>query len=223
MVHCAHWEADGSLSLWVEDAHLKWMMKRLDAGGTFLDVGAATGATTLPIAVGLGARVRIIAYEPASAARNLLNATLSRNAIEGVTVHPVAVSNTPGQAEFREYAQDESGATPFMPEASSLTAPIQSQAPHRTYPVPVVTLDDDALVHCTGNVVIKIDVEGFEAQVLAGAGTILARYRPHLSIDIHTDPFGDGVATTEAAVRALLPGYRFERLGHVLVASPQAV
>src|ERR1700710_2815134 len=33
MVHCAHWEADDSLSLWVEIDHLNWMMGHLQNGG----------------------------------------------------------------------------------------------------------------------------------------------------------------------------------------------
>jgi len=221
MVHCAHWPDDNSLALWVETAHLNWMMERLAAGSMFLDVGAATGATTLPVAARFGAAVRIRAYEPAVAARELLIATLGRNAIEGVTVRPVAVSDTSGAAVFREYAQDESGAAPYLPEASSLAAPVMQPAPHRTYTVPVVTLDEDALPHCEGPVVVKIDVEGFEAQVLAGARRLIEEYRPHLSIDIHVDPFGDGVTTTEAVVVPLLQGYQFQRFGHVLVCSPQ--
>ena len=50
----------GAIYLSVEEAHLKWMMQKLGDGGTFLDVGAATGATTLPIAVQLGNKVRIV-------------------------------------------------------------------------------------------------------------------------------------------------------------------
>jgi hypothetical protein len=95
-----------------------------------------------------------------------------------------------------------------------------SSAPHQTYEVRVVTLDDDALQHCSKPLVVKIDVEGFEAHVLRGAHRLIRDCRPYLSIDIHTDPFGDGLATTEAAVIELLPGYRCERLAHVLLCSP---
>jgi FkbM family methyltransferase len=220
MVHCAHWEADGRLSLWVEIDHLVWMMQHLTPGGTFLDVGTATGATTLPIAA--RGDIAIMAYEPATAARTLLTETLARNELGGVTIRPVAVSDSPGEVEFREYEPDLTGATPWQPETSSLAAPIMSEAPHQTYRVPVVTLDDDALPHCHGNVVIKIDVEGFEVHVLRGARRLLQEFQPYLSIDIHVDPWGDGVTTTEAAVVALLAGYRCERLGHVLVCSPAA-
>jgi hypothetical protein len=97
-----------------------------------------------------------------------------------------------------------------------------SAAPHRSYDVQVVMLDDDALAQCTRPVVIKIDVEGFEAHVLRGARRLIDEYRPFLSIDIHTDPFGDGVATTEATVISLIQDYRYERLGHVLLCSPRS-
>ena len=72
--------------------------------------------------------------------------------------------------------------------------------------------------------VIKIDVEGFEAQVLRGARRLIAVLRPWLAIDIHPEPFGDAEETTEQSVRALLgeDGYQFERRGHVLLCTPLA-
>ncbi len=218
MYHCAHWEADGTLSLLVESGHLTWMIEHLSEGGTFLDVGAATGATTLPIIARFGSSLSIRSYEPAESARALLISTLARNDLRGATIRPVAVSDGSGKIDFREYKQDESGQCPWLPEASMIAAPIMSPAPHSTYSVDVVTLDEDPLPHCHSPVVIKIDVEGFEVKVLRGAQRLLDKLRPHLAIDIHQDPFGDGVMTTEAGVIAALKGYRFEKRGHVLLA-----
>jgi len=223
MVHCAFRRPDGRLLLHVEEAHLRWMMERLAEGGTFLDVGCATGATTLPVAVILGGRVRIISYEPATAARNLLTATLERNRIEGVELRPVAVADRPGTAEFREFQPDETGEIPFLPETSTLVGTIIADRPHLSLQVPVVTLDDDALPRCGADpVVVKIDVEGFETFVLRGAAALIAARRPWFCIDIHSDPFGDGTVTTESAVRDFLAerDYRFETMGHVLLCSP---
>ncbi|MBX9699755.1 MAG: FkbM family methyltransferase [Acetobacteraceae bacterium] len=223
MVHCMAREADGTLALHVEETHLRWMMERLDGGGTFLDVGCATGATTLPVARAFGERVRIVAYEPAAEARRLLTETLARNGISGVELRPVAVSDQDGSAEFREYMPDETGEVPFMPEASTLIGTLISERPHRMATVPVVTLDSDALPRCgPGRVVAKIDVEGFEAFVLRGAARLLAERRPWLSIDIHHDPFGQGDRMTEPDVRAILApaGYEFTRIGHVLLCTP---
>ncbi len=221
MFHCIHSGSDGKLYLAVEVRHLEWMMQRLTGGGTFLDVGTSTGATTLPIACRFGDAVRIVGYEPSETARNLLLATLERNRIAGVEVLDRAVSETAGRSDFREFLPDESGKIPYLPEASSLIGKVTSDRPHRTLTVPVVTLDDDALPRCGRKpVVIKIDVEGFETLVLRGARRLISEFRPWLSIDIHADPFGDGVATTETAIRELLPRYSFERMEHVLVCTP---
>jgi FkbM family methyltransferase len=225
MFHCIHRGAGGKLYLAVETAHLNWMMQRLTDGGTFLDVGAATGATTLPIAVQFGDTVRIISYEPAETARNLLLATLDRNRIATVEVRPHAVSDVGGTAEFREFLPDEDGAIPWLPEASTLIGTVISDSAHRTFTVPVVTLDTDALPFCERKpVVIKIDVEGFETQVLRGARRLISELHPWLSIDIHPEPFGNGQETTERSVRTLLgeDGYQFEKLGHVLLCTPSA-
>ncbi len=204
MFHCIHVEAEEKVYLAVETAHLKWMMQHLTNGGTFLDVGASTGAMTLPIASRFGNAVRIICYEPAEAARRLLLATLERNGIFEVAVRPCAVSDVAGSAEFREFLPDETGQIPYLPEASTLIGKVTSDLPHRTLLVPVVTLDEDALQSCERKpVVIKIDVEGFEAQVLRGARRLIAVLRPWLAIDIHPEPFGDAEETTEQSVRSL--------------------
>ena len=224
MVHCIHVKPDRSLDLLVETAHLTWMQERLAPGGTFLDVGAATGATALPTAHRFGQGVRIIAYEPATAARALLEATLARNAIATVEVRPFAVSDAEGEANFREYLPDETGNTPWTPEASSLMATRMPELPSHEVRVRLVTLDQQMAEAggFTGPVVAKIDVEGFEAFVLRGAQQLIARHRPAFAIDIHGDPFGIGAATTEPAVRALLEpsGYVCRMQGHVLLCSP---
>jgi FkbM family methyltransferase len=225
MFHCVHVGAEEKLYLAVETHHLKWVMQHLTDGGTFLDVGASTGAMTLPVASRYGDAVRIVCYEPAEAARSLLLATLERNGIAGVEVRSRAVSEVAGTAEFREFLPDETGQIPYLPEASTLIGKVTSGRPHRTLTVPVVTLDEDALPSCDRKpVVIKIDVEGFETHVLRGARQLISAFRPWLAIDIHSEPFGNGEETTERSVRTLLDedGYQFENLGHVLLCSPPA-
>jgi FkbM family methyltransferase len=223
MVHCIHAAPDKTLHLWVETAHLNWMMDRLAPGGTFLDVGASTGATALPVTKRFGESVRVIAYEPAEAAGGLLLATLARNGIGHVEVRNFAVSSTPGNATFREYLPDETGQTPWTPEASSLTGGLLPDLASKEIEVRVVTLDEDALPSLGGDpLVVKIDVEGFECEVLKGAERLIAERQPFFSIDIHPHPFGDGTTTTEAEARSLLEakGYTVEMMGHVLLATP---
>jgi FkbM family methyltransferase len=222
MAHCLHIRSeDGAVILRVETAHLMWMMERLKRGSTFLDVGAATGATTLPVAKRFGASVSIVAFEPSQRARRLLTETLIRNRLEA-EVKAAAVSDRIGDTEFCELPFDDTGNVPWQPESSSLfTAGVPGLAA-RTYTVPVTTLDAvSSTREFAGPVVVKIDVEEFEVHVLRGAARFLAKHRPHLSIDIHREPFGDG-ETTEAACRKLLlrQGYHFETMGQVLLCSP---
>jgi FkbM family methyltransferase len=197
------------------------MIAALSQGGTFLDVGAATGATTIPMALTYGPRVVIHAYEPATPARTLLERTLARNAISSVEVHGAAVADAVGTAEFIEVGYDDTDQTPYLPEASALSGPQQVMARGTRCMVPIVTLDHEMSRVLQGPVVVKIDVEGFECRVLDGGPEFLQRFRPHLSIDIHVDPFQTHT-TTEAEVRAKLSrlGYTFEKRNHVLLCTP---
>lgn len=222
MTHCVAPNRAGPLVLRVEDGHCVKMGDRLRPGDTFVDVGAATGATTLPLARRHGGDVRVLAFEPARAANRLLRATLAANHYTNVEVVTAAVSDACGTATFAEYDHDETGATPFLPEASAILSGMIDPARTRTYEVPVTTLDAvfAARPDAARARVVKIDVEGFEVAVLAGAADFLARVRPFVSIDIHKHPFQDG--TTEPPVRDALArlGYRFEKAGHVLLCVP---
>ena len=223
MYHCVSLCGEHALQLRVETAHLEWMIANIASGSTFIDVGCATGATTLPIAKHFGGKIDVLAYEPARAARTLLVATLERNGLKNVSVRPFAVSDSVGSSRFCEYLPDPTDATPWLVEASSLDHEVKSDRPdHEVYVVEVVSLDKDALPSCnTGSVVVKIDVEGFELCVLQGAIDLIKRKQPPFSIDIHTDPH-DARQTTEQAVRSFLETYHysFTNLGHVLLCSP---
>lgn len=222
MSHCYQLGTAGLPQLLVETEHLNWMISKLAPGGTFLDVGAATGATTLPIAMKFGSKVAVSAFEPANTARELLVNTLRRNRVEHVEVFDCAVSNFTGNAEFMQYGYDETDQTPFLPEASRLTATSNDTGGSK-YSVPVISLDSRIDAIKGSPTVIKIDVEGFECLVLDGAQSILRMHRPYLSIDIHQDPF-DPTQMTEGNVRAILErfGYTFEKNGHVLLCTPKA-
>jgi FkbM family methyltransferase len=227
MTHCCHARPDAPFLVAVETGHLDWMRDRLRPGDLFLDVGAATGAMTLPVALGRP-QVTVIAFEPSRTARRLLADTLAMNGCaDRVEVCDAAVSDAPGVVAFAEMRYDESGRTPYLPETSTLCYDrLNPVSVAERYDVPVVSLDgffaprpaDAGRVRA-----VKVDVEGFEVNVLRGAARLLAAARPYLAIDIHSDPFTAGV-TTEAACRELVgrAGYTAEKRGHVLLCTPPA-
>ncbi len=220
MVHCIHVRENGGIAVRVETGHLAWMMARLEQGGTFVDVGAATGATTLPIAIKFGKKVSVVAFEPATTARRLLGETLERNHLRDVSIVPKAVSSAIGTATFAEYGFDETGAVPFLPEASAILAQNIDRSKARTFEIAVTTLDA-LLLEGRSPVVVKIDVEGFEIEVLKGAANFIRQYRPFFAVDIHKLPAGGEM--TEARVREVLGNhqYSFSKLEHVLLCEPR--
>lgn len=226
MHHCLSVDASGALSLFVETPHWMKMRNEIRDGSLFLDIGAATGAMTVPFALSGEKNLRIIAFEPSRRARAYLESTLLRNHAEFVTVLPFALSDTAGIMNFAELPEASEGEVPYLPETSRLTLADEATIhPQQTaYSVEVVTLDSLAERHdfaASRNIVIKIDVEGFEDKVLQGAIETLKRYKPFLSIDIHDHP-GTRIKTEAACMAILGPiGYRFEHMDHVLIARAQ--
>ena len=223
MRHCIRPGTEGPISLYVEEDHLPWILSHLSDAGVFLDVGAATGAVTLPVAF-TNPELLVFAFEPARRARELLVGTLQRNGIKTVEVVASAVSDLAGQAAFSEYQLAVPGQPPYLPEASAIHHDlINSSLVEAQYDVDVTSLDKFCAERglMTTPSVVKIDVEGFETKVLEGARQYIASARPWMAIDIHRDPFGDG-GTTELPVRAILDqlGYEFENMKHILLCKP---
>jgi FkbM family methyltransferase len=223
MRHCIHVQVGAPFIVEVESAHQRWLLEKLKPGSIFLDVGAATGAMTVPIAK-LVPNVRIIAFEPNRTANRSLRETLRRNDIGCVEVIDKAVSNENGSSTFFELKFDATGKMTFLPEASSIaTSRIAPEYISETYEVPTTTLDDFFATRKDAAAVrsVKVDVEGFEILVMKGAQKFLSSVRPYIAVDIHADPFGEGM--TESGVRACLEvhGYRFEKIGHVLLCYPR--
>jgi FkbM family methyltransferase len=225
MRDCISAGVDGHIDLMVETRHWERMRAELSEGTLFLDVGAASGAMSVPYAMLAKIDLRIVAFEPSRRARAYLEATIARNKAPNATVLPFALSDSIGRLEFIELPEDETGSMPFLPEASRLktvneTLAYAGQTP---YPVEVMTLD--ALAEQLGlasarKLVVKIDVEGFEDKVLKGALATLQRFKPFLSIDIHAHP-GTDTLTDKACEAILAPlGYRIERIGHVMLGHP---
>lgn len=131
----------------------------LSACGPAVDVGAYTGLYAIA-AARQGARV--MALEPNPAVCKRLRANVERNGAS-VEVWRAAAGAEDGEAELRV------GTVPLT-SAGSLVGR------GRAIPVTVMTLDG-LLEDCPVSR-IKIDVEGYEAEVIRGAAETIARCRP---------------------------------------------
>jgi len=228
MYHCLHFPEKSRPVLLVETAHWNKLKSWLEDGTVFLDVGAATGAMCVPFDLSVDKNIRIAAFEPSRRTRGFLEKTVARNQCRRIEVYPYALSGEDGTQQFAELPMDPNGQCPFLPERSHLSFDGDNLVPEGTdlYSVSVRTLDSlqgELKLAEASKLVVKIDVEGFEADVLRGARQITEQHRPVFAIDIHLKP-GQKTIDTEQDVRDVLApfNYKFERLNHVLLVTPLA-
>jgi len=160
-------ETTGEVPLWARNARDERHITAVLAGclredANCVDVGANLGVITEQI-VRLAPQGRHLAFEPIPH----LAAELRRR-FPSVEVHQAALSDTPGTASF--------GSVPQALGLSGFRPRVLSEVEVVPIPVEVRTLDD--VVAGARVDFLKVDVEGAELAVLAGATATLSRSRP---------------------------------------------
>jgi FkbM family methyltransferase len=143
----------------------------LRPGDVVIEAGANIGPVTVPLARAVGPEGRVFAYEPQRLVFQLLCCNLALNEIGNVVARPHALGARTGTARV-----------PVIPPslAHNFAAVELSARVGGGEPVPVERIDDIELAACR---LIKIDVEGMEEDVLAGARATIARLRPLLYLE----------------------------------------
>jgi FkbM family methyltransferase len=149
------------------DAKITALCRRIvRLGDTVLDIGANIGAVTFALAALVGPTGRVHAFEPNPRLGALLRKARERNEARQVVIHETALGAENGSLPLYVPCGN-AGAASLVPERQS-GEPVT---------VPVRRLDD--VLKNVGSIrLIKIDVEGFEPQVLAGAESLFKSSRP---------------------------------------------
>jgi FkbM family methyltransferase len=153
------------------------------AGGSYFDIGANIGLTTIPFAS--DPRIRCIAFEPEPINFGLLQRNVARNAPgSSVALHQVALFHKRTTLSLA-LAEGNIG-------DHRLT--IAGVPGRRTVKVPAVPLDD-FIDDATPPLAVKIDTQGAEPYVIAGgpkvlsqAGLLVMEFCPHLMRQLGGDP-----------------------------------
>lgn len=151
--------ATGNYYFGLQEAEdMAFLLHFLRGEDAFHDVGANIGTFSL-VAAAAGVRA-VHAYEPAPRAREWLARNTALNGLaDRVDIHPVAVSDVDGWVGFTEGLD-------IANHVTGQAAPDDSQA------VRCVRLD--SVIDGSTPFFLKIDVEGHELEVLAGADALLA-------------------------------------------------
>ncbi len=165
-------------------------------GQVVYDIGAFHGLLTLYFA--RNAR-RVVAWEPNSHNRRRLEENLRLNSFSNVTVRPYGLSSRSMNAQM--------SFDPLAPGTASIDTEMARGQEHET--IELRTLDEEQGLEPPD--LIKIDVEGFELEVLKGATQTLTSSgrRPRLFLEMHGADQADKRQRVQAIVDHLWGlGYR---------------
>jgi FkbM family methyltransferase len=162
-------------------------------GQSVLDIGAFLGTYAIAEARWVGSPGRVLAVEPTPWTFDRLVRHIAMNGLaDRIDVRRAAVGSAPGQTRLSLFDGE-----PYRNEVA------QPGSAGETVPVEVVTVD--ALCREWGRVPdwIRMDVQGFEFEVLEGACEVLASARGRLRIvvEVHPDEWAVRGIDAEAAVR----------------------
>lgn len=182
---------------------LKWFERVALANDAhvFWDIGANVGLYGFTF-ISSSDRRSTVLYEPDPDNLAALRKTVTLNTLDSrVEIRPCAVGAMSGTAAFK---RDEiTGATGALASAENESVFVErhfNESPE-TLDVPVTTLNEEAAIRASPDI-IKIDVEGYELDVLSGARDLLNASLPIILFETSRD---------SEAIKELLSGlgYRF--------------
>ncbi|WP_353198259.1 FkbM family methyltransferase [Sandarakinorhabdus sp.] len=177
----------------------RWL---LPADGVVIEVGSNIGTHAVPLSM-ICPQGRVYCYEPQRQIYHILCANLALNNRLNVFALHSGVGDTVGRIAIESSDYDE----PFNYGSYSLTQGFSTETAFKGHLsseiVPITSLDGDPNLGDLQNVhLLKIDAEGFEPQVIAGAEQIILKFRPDIFVEANKPE------VLEAAMKALLPlGY----------------
>ncbi|MBS2019101.1 MAG: FkbM family methyltransferase [Deltaproteobacteria bacterium] len=160
-----------------EAAETRFFTRWLQPGMSVLDVGANFGYFTVLAARAVGDRGSVHAFEPEPGNFALLQRNVAEHGYRWAHPHRLALSDAPGRAEL--FTDPSNLGNPSLTEAN---------VPEKGGSVDVELVTLDGFLGELGERrrvdLLKMDVQGFEGKVLAGAQRMLERDRPWMLLEI---------------------------------------
>lgn len=150
------------------EGEVKLFEQIVQPGMWVCDIGANIGSFTLPLAKQVGPEGRVIGIEPQPALFHLLHHNCERNKVSNAVLFNAAAGAASGTALIPEidYAEERNLGGVSLSDTGT--------------EIPLITVDSLNLPRCD---FMKIDVEGYEAEVLKGATRTLEFQRPILYVE----------------------------------------
>ncbi len=177
----------------ISDPTATLLARLAPAGGLMVDAGAHIGTYAVALAKSQP-DLQVHAFEPSPFALERLRANARLNRLANLTIHPAALGDFDGEAEFYAIPGPQSA-------LSSFSGQPRDQAQGEKIIVPVQTLDRVLGQNPRPVGLIKIDVQGQEIAVLQGAREVVARDRPYVVLEHEDLNFADPALARQAKER----------------------
>jgi FkbM family methyltransferase len=201
-------------------SEMRFVLDDLRAGDVLFDVGANLGLYSV-LATSIDG-VSAVAFEPNETSKARARENFALNGVAGrVTLVEAAVGATSGTATF---TRDLDAMNRIITDDDQNPTGARASA---TETVPLVSLDDWCEANGTPSpAVMKIDVEGHELAVLAGAAKLIDRCHPTLILEVNDAPglqaaldaLGYQCVTYDPAARRLTPTTALEHAKYNVIA-----
>jgi FkbM family methyltransferase len=153
----------------------RWLLTLLDQKPLVMDVGFHDGASTGEV-LRLRPEARVIGFDPSRFALDNYKVRFAGD--NRVRFESAGLSSVPGELDFHDYENQCNSLTPRKDSPGQIPV---------IYRVPILTLDEYCAERGIDKInLLKVDVEGFDLNVLEGAPGLLARQ----SIDLFMFEFG---------------------------------
>jgi FkbM family methyltransferase len=168
-----------------EPASVRLLKAAIEPGDVVLDVGANIGFFSTLFSRWVGEAGRVISIEPEPENLTLLRRNVDDNLCHNVTICVCAVGASRGIAHFS--VDEATGSTGHLGETPTAGESAVGTGKVRIIPIDVETLDDLVADYSVKPNVIKMDIEGGEAQALEGASRTIAECRPVVVSEVTGD------------------------------------
>jgi len=175
-------------------------------GDVCFDVGANIGVYSVVFARVSGDAGNVHSFEPVGHIRDKLIANARLNGFDGLNVNSFALGSKPGTLAMHQVKEGRfRGGTSTFVDTENIAALGANEFVTRE--VEVKTLDQYVAEAGVERLdFVKIDVEGFELEVLEGAGDSLSRFKPTMILEYDEQRHGEQAAS----LRGLLHGNGYE-------------
>ena len=161
---------------------LEWFEQNVNAGETWLDIGAHYGYTAIALSRLVGPRGRVFAFEPMLSTAGCLAQTRLLNDLRQLTVIPFALSSIE-QLQLHRLPSVRGMIDSKLRDQEATEGIVLARL---DWLWPRLAGDEERIDG------VKIDVEGMEIEVLRGMAGLLMAGRPKMVIEVH-----EGVARDE--------------------------